>query len=106
MDAKLTELVVARSRLRGRISAQREQLARDLVPLAQALHTVDRAQGPYRKAQDWLHAHPGLVTAAVVALAVWRPRGALRSLRWGLAAWRQWRRAQAWAGAGAGAKAP
>jgi hypothetical protein len=104
MDPRLTELYETRARLRGRIGAQREQLARDLAPLAQALHTVDRAQGQYRKARDWLRAHPGLVTAAVAALAVWRPRGALRSMRWGLTAWRQWRRVQAWAGTGA--KAP
>lgn len=104
MDEKLTELYVARGRLRGRIGAQREQLARDLVPLAQALQTVDRAQGLFRKTQGWLSTHPGLVTAAIVALAVWRPRGALRSMRWGLAAWRQWRRAQAWSGTGV--KAP
>lgn len=100
MDPKLTELYLVRSRLRGRIGAQREQLARDLVPLAQALHTVDHAQGQFRKAHNWLRAHPGLVTAVVVALAVWRPRGALRSLRWGLVVWRQWRRLQAWAGTG------
>lgn len=100
MDQKLTELYVARGRLRGRIGAQREQLARDLVPLAQALHTVDHAQGQLHKAQDWLRAHPGWVAAAAVALAVWRPRGALRSLRWGLVAWQQWRRVQAWARTG------
>lgn len=100
MDPRLTELSLARARLRGRIGAQREQLARDLAPLAQALHTVDRAQGRYHQALDWLRAHPGLVTAAVTALAVWRPRGAVRALRWGLVAWRQGRRLQAWARAG------
>jgi len=96
MDERLIELYVQRGRLRERISGQRGQLARELAPLAGALHTADRARVLLRQAQDWLAAHPAVVTAAVVALVVWRPRTVFRSLRWGYASWRRWARLRQW----------
>lgn len=92
MDAKLVELYVQRGRLRERIGAQRIQLARELAPLGDALRTVDRMRALLHQARLWMAANPGVVAAAGVAIAIWRPRTLLRSARWGFFAWRNWSR--------------
>nr|WP_295781089.1 YqjK family protein [Rhodoferax sp.] len=92
MDAKLVELYVQRGRLHERIVAQRAQLARELVPLHDALDKVDRARALLHLVRVWMMAHPGVVAVAGVTLAIWRPRTLLRSARWGFFAWRNWRR--------------
>ena len=98
MDARLIELYVQRGRLRERIRVQRGLLARELVPLSGALQTVDRAHAQVRLAQAWLVTHPAIVTAALVALLVWRPRSVLSAARWGYTAWRSWARLKQWFG--------
>ena len=100
MDQRLIELYVQRGRLRERIDTQRRQVARDLAPLSHALAGVDRARSVWHQTQQWMRVHPGLVTAAVVALMVWRPRPIFRSLRWGYRSWRQWARLRAWFSSG------
>lgn len=96
MDQRLIELYVQQGRLRERIGAQRLQVARELAPLGTALAGVDRARARWHQAQHWLVRHPATVTAAVVALLVWRPRPVFRILRWGFANWRQWARLRDW----------
>lgn len=81
MDQRLIDLYVQRGRLRERIASQRGQLADSLQPLGTALQTVDRGRALAHKAQVWLTAHPGLVTAAVVTLLIWQPRAVLRTAR-------------------------
>ena len=92
MDTKLVELYVQRGRLRERIVAQRLQLARELVPLHDALDKVDRTRALLHHVRQWMMAHPGIVAAVGVALVIWRPRTLLRTARWGFFAWRNWRR--------------
>ncbi len=96
MDARLTELYVQRGRLRERIGAQREQLARDLAPLRVASDLADRTGSVLRQAQQWLSGRPTVLTALVVALVVWRPRAVWRSLRWGYSLWRGWSGLRHW----------
>ena len=96
MDAKLVELYVQRGRLRERIGVQRAQLTRELAPLSDALHTVDRTRALLHRARLWMVANPGVVAAAGVALALWRPRRLLRTARWGFFAWRNWSRWRDW----------
>jgi YqjK-like protein len=91
MDERLIELYVQRGRLRERIGAQRQLIARDLAPLASALGLADRGMAWLHRARAYVQAHPGVVVAVVVAVVVWRPRWVLRSLRWGIVAWRGWR---------------
>jgi glutathione S-transferase len=98
MDARQIELYVQRGRLRERISVQRGQLAREVEPLSSALQTVDRTHEQLRLARAWLVTHPTIVTAAVVALLVWRPRSVLNVARWGYSAWRSWARLKQWFG--------
>ncbi len=92
MNARQIELYVQRGRLRERISVQRGQLARELVPLSTALQTVDRTRQQVHHVQAWLATHPAIVTAAVVTLLVWRPRSVLNAARWAYSAWRGWAR--------------
>ena len=100
MDARLVELYVERGRLRERISMQRGQLAHELAPLAEALHTVDRARALLNQVRLWMVANPGVVAAAAVTLVVWRPRAVLRTARWGFSVWRNWGRWRDWVRAG------
>lgn len=96
MDARLTELYVQRGRLRERIGTQRGQLAKELAPLRNALGLADRTSALLRQAQQWMSAHPAVVTGLAVALVVWRPRAVLRSLRWSYSLWRKWTWSRAW----------
>ena len=96
MDQRLIELHVQRGRLHERIGAQRAQLARELAPLTNTLHALDRAQAGCHRVRAWMAEHPVAATAIVVALVVWRPRAIVRSLRWGLSAWRRWHHVRSW----------
>jgi hypothetical protein len=96
MDQRLIELHVQRGRLHERIGAQRAQLARELAPLTNTLHAIDRAQARYYRVRAWMAEHPVAVAAIVVALVVWRPGAVVRSLRWGLSAWRRGLRVRNW----------
>lgn len=90
MNDRLIELAVQRGRLRERIGAQRQQVARELAPLASALSLADQGLVWLHRAKTYVLAHPGLVAGVLVAALVWRPRWLLRSLRWGFVAWRGW----------------
>ena len=98
MDARQIDLYVQRGRLRERIHVQRGQLARELAPVSTALQVVDRTHQQLRLAQVWLVGHPAIVTAAVVALLVWRPRAVVGAARWGYWAWRNATRLKQWFG--------
>lgn len=100
MDARLVELYVERGRLRERINMQRGQLARELAPVGEALHTVDRTRAALHRAGLWMAAHPGVVIAAGVAVVVWKPRAVLRTARWGFSMWRNWAQWRDWVRAG------
>lgn len=100
MDARLVELYVERGRLRERISMQRGQLARELAPVGEALHTMDRARDAVHRASLWMAAHPGVLVAAGVAMVVWKPRAVLRTARWGFSMWRNWAQWRGWVRAG------
>lgn len=91
MDDRLIELYVQRGRLRERIGAQRELVARELAPLATALGLADQGMAWFHRAKAYVMAHPAVVSAVVVAVLVWRPRWLFRAVRWGFVGWRGWR---------------
>ncbi len=70
-------LLLRSTELRGRLAA-------DAVVLQRPLALADRVREGWR----WLCAHPELPLAALVVVAVLRPR---RVWRWGLRAWSGWR---------------
>lgn len=76
-------------------AALRAQLVMDAAVLQRPLAAADRVRDGWR----WLRAHPEAPIAALVVLAVLRPR---RVLRWGLQVWAGWRtlrRLQRWVAA-------
>lgn len=82
-------LQLRREALRLRSAELRLSIAHDLQSLQAPAAVIDRGLQGLR----WLRAHPALPIGAAVALAVLRPRRALRwgsRLWWG---WRLWRRA-------------
>lgn len=97
MDPRLIELYVERGRLRERITLQRGQLAHELAPLVQAMHTMDRTRALLQQARLWIAAHPGVVAAVAVAVFIWKPRTVFRAARWGFTTWRSWARWRDWA---------
>ena len=96
MDKQLIELYVKRGRLRERISAQRGELARELVPVSHALQSVDRGAQRLRQARAWAAQHPTLITAAIVAVVVMRPRMLWRVARRAFSLWRNWSQVKEW----------
>jgi hypothetical protein len=85
LRARQSALLLRSAELRGR-------LATDAVVLQRPLALADRV----REAWRWVSVHPEAPLAALVVVAVMRPR---RMLRWGWRAWTAWRRLrrlQAW----------
>jgi hypothetical protein len=85
LQQRQRRLLLRSSELRGRLAADAQVLRR---PLALA----DQVRAGWR----WLRAYPELPVAAVVVVALLRPRRALRWSWRGWAAWRRWRRLQRW----------
>jgi hypothetical protein len=92
MRARLIALRERRALLVARAQGEREALAGTLRRAEAALAWVERARGVL---QDAAH-RPLLVFGAVLALAVLRPRRALKLAAAGWSAWRLVRRVQRW----------
>ena len=73
--------------LLARSSELRLHLAADAVVLQRPLELADRVRQGWR----WLRTHPEAPLAALVVVAVLRPR---RAWRWGLRLWTGWRALQ------------
>lgn len=82
--AQRQQLLMARS---GRL---RQRLAADVQVLQHPLALVDQL----RHGWQWLRAHPEVPAAAVLLLALVRPRRAWRLARRVWAGWQLWRRVQ------------
>lgn len=86
--SKRLELAEKRGRLSARIQAQRETLARQTVPLADALAVADRGVALAERAKHFVQRQPAVVGGAVALLFVLRPR---RVFRWSRRAWLLWK---------------
>jgi hypothetical protein len=91
MERLLTQVLVERERLRGRIEAQRRDVVRYGQALARPASIIDRVM----QAGRFLRAHPLLVAAAGAAVFALRGRTMLGLATRGFALWRLARRAQA-----------
>jgi hypothetical protein len=81
---RATALALRQQLLRLRSTELRGRLAADAAVLRQPLAVADRLREGWR----WLYAHPEAPVAALVVLAVLRPR---RVWRWGWKLWWGWR---------------
>lgn len=88
------ELSLQRGRLQERIAAQRATLATQLRPLVAAVATADHALASARRGVDYVKRHPGQVGAAIVLLALLRPKGVWRWGRRAFVAWGLWKKAR------------
>lgn len=81
MIERRLQLATRRGELLARSRMQRQQLSRDLAPLADALGSVDRGLHHLNRAGRWLQRNPAVVGAAVATLVVLRPRRVFGLLR-------------------------
>ncbi len=84
---RLTQIRANRAQLLARAAVERERLSVQLQAWEAPLALVDKGFAALRT----LRRHPQWIVAAVVLLAVLRPRRALSWARNGLIAWRAWR---------------
>lgn len=87
MPNREIELALKRGRLQERIAGQRTMLATQAAPVVAALASADRAVAMGRAGIAYVKRHPVAVGAAIVVLAVLRPR---RVWRWGRRAFVAW----------------
>jgi len=91
MSARMSELALKKRMLRQRSAVLRHAFALQVnARLAPVAGMADRAVSTGR----WLGRHPYWAVAAVVALAVWRPKGIARLAGRGLWLWQMWSRLQ------------
>lgn len=83
----LTEIRARRARLMARAAVERERVSVQLHAWEAPLALADKSFAAAR----YVRRHPQWIVAAVVLLAVLRPRRALAWVRNGLIAWRAWR---------------
>lgn len=88
MNSRFTELALRKQRLQFRAAEQRSQLVIGMRRIEAALDVVDRTQDRLR----WLRERTPVFAAAVVVLAIAKPRAALRLARRVWLGWAIYRR--------------
>lgn len=86
VDRALSQVLLRRGELLGRIRQQRAEVAALAAQMEPALTLADRGLSLWRRAGQ----HP-YVVAGVTALVLWRRRGLSGLLRSGFRLWRGWR---------------
>lgn len=79
---------VRRGRLLERISQQRSALAVELAPIVGILNTTDQVVAGAERTRRWIGENPIATAVGLVALLIWRPKGALGLAKKGLVSWR------------------
>lgn len=82
---------VQRGRLLERISQQRNAFAVTLSPFVGLLSAADQVAEGAEKTRRWINKNPLLAGAVLIAIVIWRPKGAIRLLQKGAVGWRAWR---------------
>jgi len=84
---RLTAIAVQRERLRLRADGQRQAISASMRGLDVPLRIIDGTAGGVR----WLRLNPAAAIAALVAIALVRPRGVATLAQGGLRLWAVWR---------------
>lgn len=79
---------VQRGRLLERIAQQRSALAIEWSPVVSVLNTADQVIEGAEKTRRWIGENPIIAGIALVALLIWRPKGALTLAKNGAIGWR------------------
>ncbi|MFW9611255.1 MAG: YqjK family protein [Fluviibacter sp.] len=85
---------IQRGRLLERITQQRLALSVSNAPLCDALNTVDQVIEGAERTRRWVTENPLTVGVGLLALVIWRPKGALKLAKNGVLGWRAWRLAR------------
>jgi hypothetical protein len=87
LSARLTAIQARRERLIGRAAAEREAVSRTVRELSPPIRLIDRGLAIV----SFFNSHPALLAAAMVILALLRPRASFRWARRALVLWRSYR---------------
>jgi hypothetical protein len=79
---------IQRGRLLERIAQQRSALAGELAPVVTALNTADQVIEGAEKTRQWICENPVFSSIGLIALLIWRPKGALKLARNSAISWR------------------
>lgn len=82
---------VQRGRLLERITQQRSAVAVALTPLVGILNTADQVVEGAEKTRRWVGENPVIAGIGLIALVIWRPKGALKLVKNGTMGWRAFR---------------
>lgn len=82
---------VQRGRLLERITQQRAALAVELTPVVGLLNTADHVVEGAEKTRRWIGENPVIAGIGLIALIIWRPKGALKLIKNGSLGWRAFR---------------
>ena len=85
---------VRRGRLLERITQQRAALSVELAPVVGMLNTADQVVAGAEKTRRWIGENPVVAGIGLLALVIWRPKGALKLAKNGAVGWRAWRLAR------------
>lgn len=91
MQQRLIELHEQRGRLLERIVDQRATLARQLLPVQDALRIGDRASSALQEVKQFLLRNSMATSIALLSALLFKPRTVWRWSRRGFIAWRTWR---------------
>lgn len=79
---------IRRGRLLERITQQRAALAIELTPVVGILNTADQVIEGAEKTRRWIGDNPIIAGIGLMALLIWRPKGALKLAKNGVVGWR------------------
>ena len=82
---------IQRGRLLERIAQQRAVMAIELAPVADLLNTADHVVEGTEKIRHWIGENPIIIGIGLLALLIWRPKGALKLVKNGTVGWRVFR---------------
>src|SRR5664279_3483036 len=91
MNRQLNELHLLRGRLLERIATQRLVLSHAVLPVSDALRTIDRVVARVNSVGDYVKSHPSLAIVAMAALFFLKSRRVLQWAKRGFFAWQAWR---------------
>ncbi len=79
---------IQRGRLLERITQQRAVIAHELAPVVGLLNAADQVVEGADKTRRWIGENPLVAGAALIALLIWRPKGAVKLVKNGAVGWR------------------
>lgn len=91
MNRRFDELLLQRGRLQERILTQRYVLRQEVLPIYDALGTVDRGIAKINSVGRYIKSHPSLAILALTALFFMKSRRTLRWAKRGFFVWQSWR---------------